>query len=585
MSASIDIGPIIRGLNDIAHRVDAVNSNVSAMDGKVEFVARQQETTRRRLDELFEEFEKFRAADLKHKEKQYAATRIIEVRQEIEKRFGHYAEVRRTTTGILQATDVAIVRQETMRTATENLMLSTPGYWLAPALVALTAWVSDNRPLGEKALAEAILRDDSKTSLFFALVCRRASRPQANAQWLRRYFQIQNPSAMDREVVVMIDALANGVFGGAALAACSDVVGGWLAELEAQAGFSDEQRKRWAAALDVLAPKAGPREYPTLRGHSPTWPRLEASLSAARRNQSVADFFGQLFAGELIVPPTLEAAVDGLLDSLVTNFDDEELPLRREERVLQLVVEEDGDRDGAARRYSAESESFDEQTNFAAMLTNSAMSPQQFGATRATQRYAVSLSRQWILHAHHDLVARDRAQVPAEAEFNCGSWKGVSRDGSNEAGLVDDLGMHYAQRIAKAVEEVVITFETWLALIGGGLVGLILFFSGVFVAFSSGGLGVFLCLLGLLIAGVAVAYYYRQVQNLDRRREEARQRLEQERDEAAQILRACLAELTDLRRELAREDAKSSDVTDFLEGLSSPQFVLSGPDRQRSIVA
>ncbi len=572
MSASIDLSPIVRSINNLAQNIDVINNNIAVVDGKVEVVARQQATTRQRLDELFAEFTRFVDADIKHKQLQLAATRIIEVRQEVEKRFGHYAEVRRTTTGILQATDVALVRQETMRTATENLMLATPGYWLAPALVALTAWIADNQPLAERLCAESIMRDDSKTSLFFALVCRRAGRGQANTQWLRRYFQIQNPTAMDRDVVVMIDALANGVFGGAALMACADVINQWLTELEAQAGFSDQQRKRWADALDVLAPKPGPQEYPTLRNFSPTWPRLEATLAAARRNQAVFAFFDQLFTGELIVPPTLEAAVDGLLDSLVTNFDEEELPLRREERMLQLIVEEQGDRDSAARRFDVESDSLEEQTNFAAMLTNSAMNPQQFGATRATQRYAVSLSRQWILQAHHDLVARDRGQVPLEAEFNCGSWKGSSRDGKNEAELISDLNRHYEERIEEAVAAVKLSPGAWIALIGGGLLGLLLLFSGVF-------------LIGLLAAGIAGAYFYWQYKNLDKLRVAAREALEKERDQAAQVLRACLAELTDLRRETAREDAKSTEVTEFLDALSSPQFILSGPDKQRTIVA
>ena len=43
----------------------------------------------------------------------------------------------------------------------------------------------------------------------------------------------------------------------------------------------------------------------------------------------------------------IEAACDSLLDSLVANFDDEELPYRREERLLALIKEEDGDRDAA----------------------------------------------------------------------------------------------------------------------------------------------------------------------------------------------------------------------------------------------
>jgi hypothetical protein len=572
MGTSIDLSPLVRSINHLSDNLQVINANVEVVDSKVEVVAQQQAISRQRIEEFYNEFSQFVTADRLHKELQLAQTQIIEVRQEIEKEFGHYAEVRRITTGILQATDAAIVRQDTMRTATENLMMLVPGYWLAPAIVALGAWISDNKSLAEKALGEAIRRDDSKTSLFFSLVCRRAQRLEANAQWLRRYFQIQNPHSMDREVVVMLDALANGVFGGAALNACSDVIGTWLTELEEQAGFSDEQRKRWSGALDILAPKMRDNEYPTLPNHTLAWPSLQTALCRARRNRVVHSFFEQMFAGETTVPPSLEASVDALLDSLAKNYDEEELPLRRKKRLLELIVEEQGDRDVARRRYDAESDSLEEQTNFAAMLTNSAMNPQQFGATRATQRYAVSLSRDWILSAHQDLVARDRAEVPAQIEIACGSWKGSSSDGRNESNLSDDLNAHYAARIEEAVNGVKLSPGAWIALVGGGLLGLVVLISGA-------------VLIGFVIAGIAAAYFYWQYKNLDKRRVEVREALEKECNQSLEVLRACLAELADLRREIAREDAKSNDVTAFLESLTAAQFVLGGPDKQRATLA
>src|SRR5258708_7557797 len=211
---------------------------------------------------------------------------------------------------------------------------------------------------------------------------------------------MQNPMAIDREVVVMLDGLANGVFGGGALRACSNVIEQWLTELEEQAGFLDDQRKRWAAQLDVMTPKPGDRDYPTLRKYAGNAPQLMKSLCAARRNRAVHDFFTNLFTGELIVPPSIEAACDSLLDSLVANFDDEELPYRSEERLLELIKEEDGDSDAAKARFDAEADIHQASTNFAAVLTNSAMSPEQLGATRATQRHAVSRSRKWITAAH-----------------------------------------------------------------------------------------------------------------------------------------------------------------------------------------
>ena len=580
-----DLGPVLR---DIGRSIDTLNSNLSVVNGnisqvahdvtvvggQVETVAQQQADTRERLEELYVEFQEFVAADTRQKERQFAATRVIEVRQELEKKFGHYDEVRRHTTGILQATDVAIVREETMRTATENLMMACPGYWLAPALVALIGWIVDNRVLAEKALAEAIKRDDSKASLFFSLVCRRARRLEACGRWLMRYFQMQNPVALDREVVVMLDALANGVFGGAALTTCSAVVDEWLTELEQQAGFPEEQRKRWAEALDVKTPKVVPDEYPTLRKYSSTWPRLDASLAAARRNQVIQNFFEQLFTGEIVVPPSLEAAVDSLLDSLVTNYDDEELPLRKEELMLQLIVEEGGDKARAARRFGDESESLRAQTNFAAMLTNSAMYPERTGATRATQRYAVSRCRHWIIAGLNDLTARDRALVPAEVEVACGSWKGTSRDGMNEQQLTADLHQHYSTRTEQAVNAVGISGGTWAALIIGGLLGLV-------IAAQGGGA----ILVGILIMAAAGAYFYFQYKNLDNVRQRTREALEKERDEASRILRAALAELTDLRRDTAVEDDKADDVVELLTALSSPQFILKRPEQTRTVMA
>jgi hypothetical protein len=154
----------------------------------------------------------------------------------------------------------------------------------------------------------------------------------------------------------------------------------------------------------------------------------------------------------------------------------------------------------------------------------------------------------------------------------CGSWKGSSSDGRNEPELTADLNSHYTARTEEAVNSVKLSPGAWIALVGGGLLGLVVLVSGaIFV--------------GLVIAGIAFAYFYWQYTSLDKRRTEVRETLEKERDQALQILRACLAELADLLRELAREDARSNDVAMFLESLTSAQFVLSGPDKQRALAS
>lgn len=146
------------------HNIHTVNSNVSVVNDE--------------LAKLTSEFRDFVLASQKEGELQRAEIRIVKIRQELEKRFGHYGEIRRTTTGVLQADDLGIVKKDTITDVTEEMMLTSPNYWLAPCLVAIAAWINDKPDVAERALREAIKRDDEKTSLLFALVCRRADRRQ-----------------------------------------------------------------------------------------------------------------------------------------------------------------------------------------------------------------------------------------------------------------------------------------------------------------------------------------------------------------------------------------------------------------------
>ena len=92
-------------------------------------------------------------------------------------------------------------------------MISTPGYWLAPCLVALAAWINNQPELAEKAVKEGIKRNDEKTSLFFALICRRANRKNACLKWTQRYLANQDEENLDRNSIIILDAFASGLLG------------------------------------------------------------------------------------------------------------------------------------------------------------------------------------------------------------------------------------------------------------------------------------------------------------------------------------------------------------------------------------
>lgn len=201
-------------------QVANVHSAVRALDGmvrevhiKVQGVAQQQVLIDAKVQSLTQLFNDYVQQDRLDKELHLAETRIVKVRQDLETTFGHYGDVRRRATGILQALDIGIVTHETVQATTEDVMMSATGYWLAPALVALAAWGRNDRPLAETAVQEALARDTNKTTLFFALVLRRFGRQGPSVRCLGHFFGRQDPRALTRDVVVLIDAVATGAFG------------------------------------------------------------------------------------------------------------------------------------------------------------------------------------------------------------------------------------------------------------------------------------------------------------------------------------------------------------------------------------
>ena len=138
--AQADLSHIASRLRELGEYIDTTNSNVVA-------VGRNVEDLRGDLEELTEDFHAFVESHRLASRAQLAETRLVKLRQELEQKYGHYAVIRRTTKGILQANDLALVRQETIRAASEELMLRAPEYWLAPALVALSAWISDHEDI------------------------------------------------------------------------------------------------------------------------------------------------------------------------------------------------------------------------------------------------------------------------------------------------------------------------------------------------------------------------------------------------------------------------------------------------------
>lgn len=562
-----DISALKRSLENIDERSAAIETQVlNLTDNQAE--------TRRELELLLAAFLEFVAADKRAKTLQLAETRIVKVRQQIETNFGFYGQIRRRATGILQGIDAGLVTHDTIRLITEDMMLSAPGYWLAPALVGLGAWARDDQTLASTAVGEALQRNSFKTCLFFALVTRRLKRFDASAAWIEQFFLHQDPEALDREFVVLLDGIANGIFGPDARSRALEIIHRWITEPRDAQEFARSQQARWEKVLLASAPSVQARSrFPVLADHCSEWPALEKAYSFAHLHSAVRDQFESIFAGPVEIDPSLTAAVDGLLANLVTHFDEAELSLRSDERRLDLIITLEGDEQEAQKRLDAESTVLAEHVPLMELLTNAAMFGEQAHASPATQRFAIASSRDWILAAHDRITAQSRQAIPRTITLTIGDWSGATVDGGNEFELKNSLNAHLFECEERALAQVVVPLYVYFIPVVAALVA-VLGFAGKSQVIA------WLCGLATLFGIGYVIYRHMDVRN---RRAAISQEWAKTTSSHVALLCALLAEYVDFRSELAKKDAEADALRESLLGIYPSEHTLTPYDTGRRV--
>jgi hypothetical protein len=547
------------------------------LKGTVDEVSATSSATRNELSDLRAAFDDFLRRDLLAKNLQLAQTEIISVRQEIETSFGHYGVVRRQATGVLQAMDAGIVTHGTIQSTSEELMLSSPRYWLAPALVALAAWVRDNRSPAEKGLAEALRRDNDKTALFFALVLRRHNRDFATARWIQQYIVRQDPAALPKEFAVVLDAVATGALGLAAKPVLTEHMADWHARLAADEETVEAQVRRWMQLIDGMRRPVDPR-ITILPNVSPTWPALKDLYEGATVQGRAEEHFRELFDGPVVLSHDLRKRVDDVLNSLVTNFDEEEAPLRRKEAELQSVIDNHGDRVAADTATAAAASTHDTTTDFLTLLTNAAFFPERMGTSAGTQRMAIALARDWIIQAGGRLEAKNLNAMPPCVELAIEGWHGRIDASSSEPQLVAGLTQHIDRQTEDAMAAVRFTGPPLVAAVIGGLLLLVCIF-----LLASGGTGG--AVFFLLCAGGLGGWAGYEYQQIPARREQIKLAGEARKLQGVAHLRGAVAETIDLRTQWSREIGRAGDFRALMDGLNSQAFVERAPDLARGVMA
>lgn len=425
----INLGGVERELARLGNKVDALGSHVSSVESQISEV--RDDLAALRNDFLTMMEEQRRASALEQ-----AATELVSVRQEMERKFGNYGVVRNTMVGILQATDAALVRKATISTVSEELMISTPDYWLAPVLVALAAWINNNRDLAERAIAEAVRRDNEHSSLAMALICRRNHRTGTCYEWLARYFSTQNAAKIDMDSMVYIDAYVNGIFGPDEKHLCDDYMTRWIGQIQSQTPqFEEKQSQSWAEYFRTYETDGGSK-YPALKAVVKEFGYIDKYLGKINAIEKISTGFEGIRNAE-IDSRTLAEQVDSHLMELVNSDDPKERQLREEEEYLLAVKACEGDVTQARRMVNQRRREKREQTvSIVEQMTRVARDK-----SRGVDHHKKTALR-FLGGYINDGFARYRDEetpdFPQEVTLELDGWSGRATTGDEAAALKSD---------------------------------------------------------------------------------------------------------------------------------------------------
>lgn len=558
-------------VRQLTHLVSMVDDKIDVVNQGVVTVNATQLETRNDLSKLRAEFQDFIMQAERTANIQRAETRLGVISDQVEHEFGHHKVVRRSATGILQAFDVGLVSERTVRDISEQLMVQSPRYWLAPVLVALAAWSGDDQELCNRAIEEGFRRSPTRTSLFFALVTRRQGRMEASTRWLRHYLSVLDPSNLGRDFAVVLESVSQGAFGPAGRAMVQTVLGEWREQLLTDDTVIAAQVERWRKEIASRRSVSATQRFPRLSEVSPEWPRLDDALANAGAHGGVQAEYAALLEEDIHPSDRIEDAVDDILDRLVTEYDNDELPLRRELAMNKAIVENNGDLIRAQEMADLDNAAREETLDYLTIQTTSALNPSSIGVSRATQRIAVSACSEWFRTGHDEFSTAYRLAIPSDVTaafatthsvggqtFSLPEWSGSFTLPLPE--LESSFSSHWDRHVGPFIDSM--RYDWKKKSIIPGIVMVIV----AIVLTMMGPAGFF---IALAAAGIWAFVIYRQHEAALKAVETAEKLLAQMKLDSIQQLRGAAAELNDWQSEFAKADDMSTAVQTLINDYST----------------
>ncbi len=419
-------------MSNVNNAISNLNSSVESFQSQVSVHVQNVDSSTKKVQtaakNVYDRVEQFRRDIMHGEEKQIAHENIMRLDQVIKEQFGNYDAIRKTIIGVVRDFDINLVRNSTIEELSEELWITSSRYWLSYALLAVTAWVNNYPEVAKNALSESVRKDEIKTSLFFCLLNLRFERIQTAREWFKVYCRTLNPVMLQQETAVMIQAFMGGIFGKDKQLEheVSGIINEWIHVISENAEICQGLVDSYVNYFENSPAKAK-CDYQMIKSFCTNAADIEKSFLDVSKYDTFLQLLDELNVEEkLQTDENYKSRVDAVLNSLITNYDEEERELKEEQQYYRLIIDNEGDKEKAEKQFEEIKSLRTEGFNIGKQMIDWAVYSDDGQTDVQVRKFGLKSTKDWFRTALENWTVKVRERCPLQYQMSIDGWTTTS---------------------------------------------------------------------------------------------------------------------------------------------------------------
>lgn len=547
--SAANLDTIEKNLGAVAKELTGVITNVSTVNSQVNKVEERVESLNDEVKNLVNEIRETTIIT-------NARQSIMYNNSQIEKKYGYYDKVRRTTESLMDAIENSSISISALYDLKQELILNNPNYWLSNALACLTSWLLNDRVNTEKELKNALKKDSKKTSLFFCLINLKLGRTQTSINWLNKYLSEQNPTKLDKDFITILDLVATGTFGDEEKQAVLSKINVWFSRLNAEKSIANNQKNIWQNYL--LSNQDTDIRMPNLEVYSNDVLRLKENLAITSTYYNVLQNLEEITYSE-----SSNKKIEEILNDLIYEYESKEQEYQKDNFKNNLIIQCNGNREEAQKLFDKQESIYNKEIDLPTLLSNIVIYSDSYKISTETRKIALSLVKNYIIEALTELNKKINKE---SFNITINNFITKTTDGKNTTEVKQDLEQYLNSLFTDEDKDLII----FLLIIN--IIGIV----GIFITLNNQILSTILIIILLLGNGILLF-------KLNQRKHYRTRAKNSQRETILNISERVLAEVIDYNNMLKEDELNYQKLLTFLSQLETTNYTKSNGERNINI--